>query len=87
MKKGDTLYVRGPYGAQAPEPAVTNIMILSGGSGLALVPRLVQHFTVLGHIVKVFHGVRNKKEAAYRDLIEDYAPIRWSPTPGSPAGY
>ncbi len=84
VKKGDTLYVRGPYGNQAPEPAVTNIMILSGGTGLALVPRLVEHLTVLGHIVRVYHGVRNKKEAVYHELIEAYAPYKVVPDERKP---
>ena len=84
VREGDTLYVRGPYGAQAPEPAVTNILIVSGGTGLALVPRLVEHLTVLGHIVRVYHGVREEKEAAFRDLIERYASFNVIPDRGKP---
>lgn len=73
MKVGDTLYIRGPYGDQVPENHKNHVVIVSGGTGLALVPKLAEHFASLGHIVKVYHGVKEKKEAAFDELISPHA--------------
>ena len=73
MKEGDPIYIRGPYGDQVPENKKSHVLIVSGGTGLALVPKLAEHFSSLGHIVKVLHGVKDKKEAAFDELIADHA--------------
>ncbi|MDD5709401.1 MAG: dihydroorotate dehydrogenase [Candidatus Marinimicrobia bacterium] len=84
IREGDTVYVRGPYGKCPPLNSKTNALILSGGTGVALVPRLAEHLNSLGRIVRVFHGVIDEKEAAYRELIENYAEYRLIPDKGKP---
>lgn len=84
MNKGDTLYVRSVYGKQAPTNNMSNVLILSGGTGLALVPKLAEKFASIGHLVSVFHGVTDRKEAVYRDLIEPYATYTVVPDNGIP---
>ncbi|MBN2781285.1 MAG: dihydroorotate dehydrogenase [Candidatus Marinimicrobia bacterium] len=83
-KPGDTLYVRGVYGNEAPSNTMSNVLILSGGTGLALVPKLVEDLTLVGRIVSVFHGVITREEEAYRDLIEPYAQFTVVPDDGKP---
>ena len=70
---GDKLYIRGPYGNAMPENSMSHVIILSGGTGLALVPKLTESLASVGRIVNVFHGVTDKNEACYRDLVEPYA--------------
>jgi len=84
IREGDTLYVRGPYGKRPPENSKNNALILSGGTGLALVPRLAEHLNAQGHNVRVLHGVLEEKEAAYRELIEPYAEFSVVPDRGKP---
>lgn len=84
MKEGDTLYVRGPYGKLMPENMMSQVIILSGGTGLALVPKLAESLASVGRIVNVFHGVKNKKEACYQELIEPYVTLNIVEDAGKP---
>lgn len=70
---GDKLYVRGPYGKSIPENSMSDVFIVSGGTGLALVPKLVESLAAVGRFVTVFHGISNKNEVCYKDIIEPYA--------------
>lgn len=84
IKEGDTVYVRGPYGKRPPLNSKTNALILSGGTGIALVPRLAEHLNSLGQNVRVLHGVIDEGEAAYRELIESFAEYLLVPDKGKP---
>ena len=81
---GDKLYVRGPYGNIMPENSMSHVVILSGGTGLALVPKLTESLASVGRIVNVFHGVTDEKEACYQELIEPYAPMKVVADNGKP---
>jgi dihydroorotate dehydrogenase (NAD+) catalytic subunit len=81
---GDKLYVRGPYGNAMPENSMSHVMILSGGTGLALVPRLAESLASVGRIVNVFHGVTDRNEACYQDLVEPYASMKVVEDNGKP---
>jgi dihydroorotate dehydrogenase (NAD+) catalytic subunit len=67
-----------------PENSMSHVMILSGGTGLALVPRLAESLASVGRIVNVFHGVTDRNEACYQDLIEPYATMKVIEDKGKP---
>ncbi len=81
---GDKLYIRGPYGKLMPKNSMSNVMILSGGTGLALVPKLAESLASVGRIVNVFHGSSKKCEICYEDLIEPYAKLKVVSDEGKP---
>ena len=81
---GDKLYIRGPYGNSMPENSMSHVVILSGGTGLALVPKLAESLASVGRIVKVFHGVSDPNEVCYQDLIEPFAPMKVVADNGKP---
>ncbi|MEW5817436.1 MAG: hypothetical protein AB1798_18825, partial [Spirochaetota bacterium] len=62
LKKGDTIMVRGVYGKGISQPLKKNIYILAGGTGAALIPGLVQHFSQGGNKITIFLGVKNDQE-------------------------
>lgn len=84
LGEGDTLYVRGPYGRRPPVNSMSHAIIVSGGTGLALVPKLAEHLAMQGRIVRVLHGVVEENEAAYRDLIEPYGEYKVVVDDGKP---
>ncbi len=83
-KVGDTLYIRGPYGKSIPENSMSHAYIVSGGTGLALVPKLAESLASVGRLVSVYHGVSDKNEICYQELIEPYAKLNVVPDDGKP---
>jgi len=84
MKEGDSLYVRGPYGKLMPENSMSHVIILSGGTGLALVPKLAESLALVGRIVNVYHGITDRKEICYKELIEPYVAMKVVEDVGKP---
>ena len=84
MKVGDPLYIRGPYGKIMPENMMSHVIILSGGTGLALVPKLAESLASVGRIVNVYHGVTDRKEVCYQELIEPYVTMNVIEDAGKP---
>jgi dihydroorotate dehydrogenase (NAD+) catalytic subunit len=83
-KIGDSLYVRGPYGKLMPENSMSHVIIVSGGTGLALVPKLVESLASVGRIVYAFHGISNACEVCYQDIIEPYSKFHIISDDGKP---
>lgn len=82
--EGDKLYIRGPYGKAIPENFMAHAIIVSGGTGLALVPQLAEILFSAGKIVYVYHGARNENEFSYQKMIETYAKFNLIPDDGKP---
>ena len=57
LKVGDTLYVRGLYGAPVPVDEAPASILIAGGTGIAVFPPLVKTLTEKGVEVMVYHGV------------------------------
>lgn len=58
LKEGDELMVRGPYGAVVDDHDFHGIaVILAGGTGIAVAPKLAQELSAYGRSVSVYHGV------------------------------
>jgi len=78
LKAGDTFYIRGPYSAPAPLTEKKLAIILSGGTGIGVVPRLAQELKAAGKKLIVYHGAAKKEEIVLQELIEpfaDYHPV------------
>jgi len=73
MKVGDNISFRGNYGADVTYTESKKIFILSGGTGLAVIPKLVKSLANNGKEVFVFHGVKEKNEIVFKNEIEKYA--------------
>ncbi|MFA6617802.1 MAG: dihydroorotate dehydrogenase [Candidatus Neomarinimicrobiota bacterium] len=82
--EGDKLYIRGPYGKSIPENFMSFAFVVSGGTGLALVPKLVEALASAGKIVHVYHGLSNENEFSYQDMIKAYAEFDLIPDDGKP---
>ncbi len=57
LKEGETVYVRGLYGAPVYIDSSQNSILITGGTGIAVLPPLVEDLSAAGTAVKVFHGV------------------------------
>ncbi|HMB01389.1 MAG TPA: dihydroorotate dehydrogenase, partial [Spirochaetota bacterium] len=73
LKKGDELFMRGPYSKGAPVPDKKNAFIIAGGSGMAIVPSLVKKLFHAGIAVKVYAGVTTEEEVVFNELIRPFA--------------
>jgi dihydroorotate dehydrogenase electron transfer subunit len=73
LKIGDTFYIRGPYSASAPLTKKNQAIILSGGTGIGVVPRLAQELKKAGKKVSVLHGAAREEEIVLKELISPYA--------------
>jgi dihydroorotate dehydrogenase (NAD+) catalytic subunit len=71
LKEGETLWLRGVYGADAPESDKPRAVILAGGTGVALVPRLVEKLTSSGKDVRVYFGISSPGESGLQDLMNE----------------
>jgi dihydroorotate dehydrogenase electron transfer subunit len=72
-KVGDTLFVRGPYGAPAPLTDKPRVCLVVGGTGIAVVPKLVEELGQAGKEIVVYYGVTSPEQVAFRQEIERYA--------------
>ena len=57
LRVGDTLYVRGLYGAPVTVDETSKSILIAGGTGIAVLPPLVKNLTDRGVDVVVYHGV------------------------------
>lgn len=73
LKTGDSMYLRGMYGAEAPITNKKEAIILSGGTGVADVPKLAQRLSENGIAVTAFHGAADEREIFFADLIGRFA--------------
>ncbi len=74
LQEGDTLFVRGVYGAAAPLADRKRAVILAGGTGVALVPRLLEELKEGGRSVQVFFGVSTPREAVLWEIMGGSTP-------------
>jgi len=72
LKVGDDVMFRGPYGASPMIPDKNQAVIVAGGTGLAVVPRLAENLNKNKKEVIVFHGVTDKKHKAFKEEISQY---------------
>ena len=71
LKVGDKLWVRGPYGVKPKLPENSNVFIAVAGTGVAVVPKLVQQLQEKNNSVEVYFGISKSSDlrsAAYLRL-------------------
>lgn len=70
---GDNISFRGVYGADVTYTKSEKVLILSGGTGIAVIPQLVNALKKMGKEIFVFHGAKRQKEIVLKNLIEKHA--------------
>ena len=69
LKKGDKIFIRGPYGQGWPEVS-GNLLIVTGGCGIiALRPLLKREKTV------IFYGVKKKEDLLFQDEHKEWSDL------------
>jgi dihydroorotate dehydrogenase electron transfer subunit len=62
LGKGDTVLLRGPYGAPMPHSRCTKAFIVAGGTGVALVPLLTQALRARGKEIALYFGSSREED-------------------------
>ncbi len=75
LKKGDEIYVRGPYGAELELPKPERVYIVAGGSGIAMVPLMAKWLYQNEKQVHVLISLKDPKEALLTEVIKKYSEI------------
>lgn len=73
LQIGDNISFRGVYGADVTYTKSEKVFILSGGTGIAVIPQLAKTLQNKGKEVFVFHGIKEKNEVVLKNLIEKHA--------------
>ncbi len=73
LHQGQELMIRGVYGAAAPGTGKKNVYVVAGGTGIAVVPRLIETLHGHGKNIVVYYGVSCEEEAVFRERIERFA--------------
>ncbi len=68
LKKGDSFYVRGPYGQGVSVPKESDVVLVGGGCGIAGIYPLAKEFSDTSNIMCLL-GAKNKN---YIALLEDF---------------
>lgn len=71
LKEGDKLMTRGVYGADAPDSEKNNVYVVAGGTGIAVVPKLIEKFQ--GKKINVYYGITSEDQIVFEDEIRRYA--------------
>jgi len=85
VQPGETVYVRGVYGDAAPLTEKKKAYILAGGTGIAVVPKLVKVLTEKGADVQVLYATSHRDDILVPDGIEPSARLDIVPDNGVPA--
>ncbi len=73
LRQGQELMIRGVYGAEAPGTGKQNVYVVAGGTGIAVVPGLLEKLHGHGKSIVVYYGVSCEEEAVFRERIERFA--------------
>jgi len=85
LKQGDGLMIRSVYGDAPHYSEKNNAYIIAGGTGIAVVPRLIEELDNQGKNITVYHGITNKNQIVFEDEIEKYANFIPIPDNGIPS--
>lgn len=67
LKKGDHIYLRGPYGNEVEKTDAKIALIVAGGSGIAVAPKLAKKLKSLEIEAVIFHGIQNTSESLFKE--------------------
>ncbi|MDQ7826061.1 MAG: dihydroorotate dehydrogenase [Candidatus Eremiobacteraeota bacterium] len=72
LKVGDTVLIRGPYGKEGPPCGSSTVMVVAGGTGIAVVPALLSMLSGKASHIRIYYGVKRGEEPLFSDLIREY---------------
>ncbi len=73
LKEKDELIIRDIYGADIPNNDKKNAIIVAGGTGIAIIPGLVEKLYKQGKKVTVYYGITSSEEIIFEDEIKKHA--------------
>ena len=85
LAPGQTLLVRGPYGAAAPTSGQPRAVVVAGGTGIAAAAPLAQSLLERYRDVRLFFGVSRTTELVLAKLLCPGLPWRCAADQGTPA--
>ncbi|MFP4189888.1 MAG: dihydroorotate dehydrogenase [Candidatus Woesearchaeota archaeon] len=74
LKEGEKVMVRGVYG-KAPhlDESTGDAYVIAGGTGIAIVPRLVEELSGHKKNIIVYHGITSRQESCFKEEISRFA--------------
>jgi len=85
LQAGDTIYVRGAYGASAPRTGKSHAYILAGGTGIAVATKLVQELADHGTVSTVYYATSHDYDILVPPGIRPPATLHIVPDDDKPA--
>ncbi len=76
-KPGETVYVRGVYGAEVDLPGKARAVIAAGGTGIAVLPELAEKLSQAGIPMNIYYGTSSDgaAEIPFKKELERYGPF------------
>jgi len=84
LREGDELYARGPYGAGPALPSQKNILLVSGGTGIAALPSFARELHSADRSLQFWHGMSSPGEEVYSDELSAFGPVHQIADQGQP---
>lgn len=76
LAEGDTLYLRGLYGAPMENEVTKRALLVAGGTGVAVLPSLARHLVGQGTDVRIFIGTSDPEtNGVLADVLTNYGPV------------
>lgn len=74
---GDTLYLRGAYGAEVAVPDKPKALLAAGGTGIAVLPSLAEKLKTAGVEMKIYFGTSSAEgeEIPLQKVMEEYGEL------------
>ena len=82
LKKGDSFYIRGPYGQGVNVPKKSNVVLVGGGCGIAGLYLLAKRFSRESNVLTLL-AAKDKSHIAYLDEFRKYGRVEISTEDGS----
>ncbi len=86
MMEGETVYIRGTYGEEAPVCSEPRAVLAAGGTGIAVLPALARSLHEAGRQVSMFYGASDDSEtrAPLQEELEKWGTVTAVPDKGIP---
>lgn len=89
LEAGDTVYVRGVYGAPVEIPRVDDALLIAGGTGVAVLPAMTRQLAARGTRIRILTGTTSTVPEGTPALMEEtlsrYGEFTCIPDDGVPA--
>ena len=75
LAEGDSLYIRGLYGAPVQVDATRRALLLAGGTGVAVLPALARRLREQNTEMEIFIGTSEVSSGVLESTLETFAPV------------